>query len=85
MLLKDKACVCRSSENCKSFVLQDKCNIEIFCPLVGTHIFFSGKNITLCVLKGILPFKMHEIIFFPEDQKKNLGFTSKYLSIFYLA
>ena len=24
------ACVCRTSENCKSLVLQDKCNIEIF-------------------------------------------------------
>ena len=22
-----------TSENCKSLVLQDKCNIEIFCPL----------------------------------------------------
>ena len=27
MLLKDK---CWTSENCKSLVLQDKCNIEIF-------------------------------------------------------
>ena len=27
------ACFCRTSENCKSVVLQDKCNIEIFlCP-----------------------------------------------------
>ena len=30
---------------------------------VGTHIFFliffSGKNIILCILKGISPFKMH--------------------------
>ena len=36
---------------------------------VGTHIiflviFFSGKNIILCILKGILPFKRHKIIFF---------------------
>ena len=32
MLLKDKynTCGCRTSENCKSLVLQDKCNIEIF-------------------------------------------------------
>ena len=40
---------------------------------VGTHVFFnyffSGK-IILCILKGILPFKMHKIIFFPENQKK---------------
>ena len=29
---------------------------------VGTHIFFNfylEKNIILCILKGILPFKMH--------------------------
>ena len=33
MLLKDKymcTCVCKTSENCKSVVLQDMCNIEIF-------------------------------------------------------
>ena len=29
ILLKDGECVCRTSENCKSLVLQDKCNIEI--------------------------------------------------------
>ena len=39
--------------------------------------FFSGKNIFLCILKGILPFKIHKIIFFPENLKKNLRFTSK--------
>ena len=25
-----------------------------------------------------LPFKMHEVIFFPEKLKKNLGFTSEF-------
>ena len=30
ILIKDGECVCRTSENCKSLVLQDKCNIEIF-------------------------------------------------------
>ena len=49
---------------------------------VGTHIFlmifFSRKNIILYILKGISPFKMHKIIFFPENLKKNLGFTSKF-------
>ena len=30
ILLKDGQCDCRMSENCKSLVLQDKCNIEIF-------------------------------------------------------
>ena len=41
---------------------------------IGTHIFliifFLRKNIVLCILKGISPFKMHEIIFFPENRKK---------------
>ena len=31
--------------------------------------FFWKKNIILCILKGILPFKMHKIIFFPENLK----------------
>ena len=42
---------------------------------VKPRIFFrfSGKNIILCILKGISPFKMHKIIFFPEKKiiKKN--------------
>ena len=39
----------------------------------GTHLF-PGKNIILCILKGILPFKMHKVIFFfPENLKKILG------------
>ena len=29
------ACVCRTNENCKSHVLQDKCNIEIFLSPVA--------------------------------------------------
>ena len=37
--------------------------------MVGTH-FFSKKNIVLCILKGISPFKMHKIIFFSENLKK---------------
>ena len=31
---------------------------------VGTHIFLLEKNIILCILKGILCFKMHKIIYF---------------------
>ena len=27
-------------------------------------IFFLDKNVILCILKGVLPFKMHKIIFF---------------------
>ena len=41
------------------------------------YFFFLETNIILCILKGISPFKMHKIIFFPENLKKNLGFTSK--------
>ena len=42
---------------------------------VGTHIFlelflfYEKKNTILCILKGILPFKMHKFIFFPENLK----------------
>ena len=44
---------------------------------VGTHIFlnyfFSGKNIILCILKGISSFKMHKIVVvFPRKPEKNL-------------
>ena len=42
---------------------------------VGTHIVF---NYFLRILKGNLLFKMHKIIYFPENLKKILGFTSKY-------
>ena len=37
---------------------------------VGTHILFNYK----------MPFKMHEIIFFPENVKKILGVTSQFRS-----
>ena len=42
---------------------------------VVTHIFlnyyfFLEKNIMLCILKGISPFKMHKIIFFSRKPEK---------------
>ena len=38
------------------------------------------KNIKFYAFrKAILPFKMHKIIFFPENLKKILGFTSKFM------
>ena len=41
---------------------------------VGTHIFliifFLGNIQFYAFLKAILPFKMHKIIFFPENLKK---------------
>ena len=38
-------------------------------------MFFSGKKYFMH-LKGISPFKMHKVIFFPENLEKILGFTS---------
>ena len=37
-----------------------------------TWIFFPilWKNIIICILKGEMPLKMHEIIFFPEKNNK---------------
>ena len=42
------------SENCKSLVLQDKCNIEIFLslePFVSLYIFVTG-DLVLVMLPG---------------------------------
>ena len=39
--------------------------------------FLSGKNIILCILKGILPFKMHKIILVSRIPENIIGFTSK--------
>ena len=39
------------------------------------YFFFLQKNIILCILKDMIPFKMHEIIFFPEKLKIILGVT----------
>ena len=33
--LRTSACVCKTSENCKSLVLQGKCNVEIFLSPAG--------------------------------------------------
>ena len=54
-------------------------SLKILCR-VGTHVYFNffWKKINFTHLKGILPFKMHKIIFFPEKRKKILGFTSKF-------
>ena len=48
---------------------------------VITHIFsinfFLQKYMFLCILKGILPFEMHIIIFFPEKHETKSSVTSK--------
>ena len=45
---------------------------------VGTHIFsnyfFLEKNIFLCILKGISPFKMYKIIYFFQKTIKSSRF-----------
>ena len=40
--------------------------------LMKPRIFFrfSGKNIILCILKGVMPFKMHKTIFFGSTSTK---------------
>ena len=38
--LRTSACVCRTSENCKSLVLQGDCNIEIFLSPDFLSFFF---------------------------------------------
>ena len=52
-------------------------------------IFFLEKNKNLCILKGSLPFKMHKIIYFPENLKQismfhfRLGRVTLNTGIFY--
>ena len=45
--LKEGECVCRTSENCKSLVLQDKCNIEILGRFLNS--FLTSGNLS-CLL-----------------------------------
>ena len=41
----------------------------------GRHTYFLGeKNINLCILKGIFPFKMHKIIYVCPENLKKSGF-----------
>ena len=42
----------------------------------STHIFFSGKKYNFMHFERLLPYKMHTIIFFPENLKKILGLTT---------
>ena len=62
--------------------------LKILMHIFFLIIFFSGKKIILCILKGELPFKMHKIIFFPENLKKfwvspvNLGRYPKHSYFF---
>ena len=48
---------------------------------IGTHGFYgwgggSGKNMIVCILKGISPFRMHEIIFRIHQKKFLLDLTN---------
>ena len=42
----------------------------------GTHFFLEKYH--FMHFERHLPFKIHDIIFFPENLKKNLGFTSRF-------
>ena len=44
---------------------------------LGTHFFLQKKKYNFMHFECISPFKMHKIIFFPENLKKILGCTSK--------
>ena len=41
-------------------------------------VFLNCEKKFLCILKGISPFKMHEILYFSRKLEKILGFTSKF-------
>ena len=43
-------CVCKTSENCEAFFLQDKCNIEIFMSagLNEKHLTIGVNNLLYC-------------------------------------
>ena len=45
---------------------------------VNRHTYFFLENIILYILRGISPFKMHKIIFFPRKPEKILGFNIKF-------
>ena len=62
-----------------SLKILGKVDTYYFYYYLGAHIFFLSKNIILCILKGILSFKMHKKNFKNQKTwKKNLGFTSKF-------
>ena len=75
ILLKDGECVCRPSENCKSLVLQDKCNIEIFLSLLClfglVHEILvtmaqasghgSDETAQMCSLVRAFPARLHKV------------------------
>ena len=42
------ACICRASKDCKSLVLQDKCNIEMFLSPAMESEHFHG-NCFICL------------------------------------
>ena len=46
--------------------------------LWGFFYFFSGKIDNFMHFERQMPFKMHKVIFFPENLKKILGLTSKF-------
>ena len=51
--LRTSACVCRTSENCKSLVLQGECNIEIFLFPEKCSLHLIKGQITAVIMTHI--------------------------------
>ena len=64
----------RSPYSLKQGQIKNKCVSGTSLKILGS---FPGKNINLCILKGIFPFKMHKIIFFPFKMHKIIFFPFK--------
>ena len=59
ILLKDGECVCRMSENCKSLILQDKCNIKIFLSpgllIFKSRLYCSKEEDLFLLIRSFVP------------------------------
>ena len=64
--------VMRPNKNNKCVSGHGSENFRVGTKFFFNYFFLSGKNTILCILKGILPFKMHKIIFFPENLTKKI-------------
>ena len=76
ILLKDGGCVCRTSEDCKSLVLQDKCNIEIFLSPAYWSLVVGWGDIIKIFIYCILHFslsKLIKMIDFQMERRPNMG------------
>ena len=92
---KNKNCLklqhCHKQNKKKVFWVMGLKNLARVGHILFSLLLFMNKKKNLCILKGEVPFKMYKIIFFSENLKKILGYTSKLgrvtlnTDIFYLA